>query len=89
MKIVVTGATGHIGTRLSFLALKRGHDVIIASRNRPSYESSWLSFDLSSDNSVVLPRGTDAVVHLAANTTHSNCGLMKTHSEYNDQPYFL
>ena len=73
MKIVVTGATGYIGTRLSYLALKRGHEVTIASRNRPSYESSWLSFDLSSDNSVVLPRGTDAVVHLAANITHSNC----------------
>lgn len=74
MKIVVTGATGYIGTRLSFLALKRGHEVIIASRNRPSFKSSWLFFDFSSSgNLIALPAGTEAVVHLAANTTHSNC----------------
>ena len=74
MRIVVTGATGYIGTRLTSLALKHGHDIVIAVRQRFSASSvSWLSFDLSSGNSVALPIGTDAVVHLAANTTHANC----------------
>ena len=73
MKVVVTGATGYIGSRLTSLALKRGHDVVIASRQRPScFTSPWLSFDLSSGHSMALPIGTDAVVHLAANTQHAN-----------------
>lgn len=74
MKVMVTGATGYIGTRLTTLASTRGHDVILASRERPSsFAASWLPFDLSSDNSVALPAGTNAVVHLAANTTHTSC----------------
>jgi NADH dehydrogenase len=74
MRVVVTGASGYIGTHLTSLALKRGLDVIMASRQRPVCSSSaWLSFDLSSGNSIVLPVGTDAVVHLAANTTHADC----------------
>lgn len=73
MRIVVTGATGYIGSCLTYLALERGHDVVIASRQRPStFLASWLPFDLSSANSVALPTGTDAIVHLAANTTHAN-----------------
>jgi nucleoside-diphosphate-sugar epimerase len=71
MKVVVTGATGYIGSRLTSLALKRGHEVVIASRVRPSsFTSPWLSFDLSSAKSIALPVGTNAVVHLAANTQH-------------------
>ena len=72
MKIVVTGATGYIGARLTSLALKRGHEVVIASRLRPSSSSPWLSFDLSSAYSISLPTRLDAVVHLAANTQHAD-----------------
>jgi nucleoside-diphosphate-sugar epimerase len=69
MKIVVTGVTGYIGSRLTSLLLKRGHDVVIASRHRPLFSTNpWLSFDLSSANSIVIPVGTNVVVHLAANT---------------------
>lgn len=74
MRVVVTGAAGYIGTRLTSLVLERDHEVIIASRQRPSaFSASWLSFDLSSDNSIALPAGTGTVVHLAANTTHTTC----------------
>lgn len=72
MRVVVTGATGYIGSCLTYLASRRGHDVVIASRQRPSTFSAWLLFDLSSDNLVALPAGIGAVVHLAANTTHAN-----------------
>jgi NADH dehydrogenase len=37
-----------------------------------TFSTSQLPFDLSSNNFVVLPTNTDAVVHLAANTTHTN-----------------
>lgn len=73
MRVVVTGATGYIGSCLTYLASRRGHDVVIASRQRPStFSASWLIYDLSSNNLVALPVGTGVVVHLAANTTHSN-----------------
>lgn len=74
MRIVVTGATGYIGIRLTALMLKRGHDIIIASRQRPSdFSAAWFYYDLSSSDSVVLPTGTDVIVHLAANTQFFNC----------------
>ncbi|MBC7404636.1 MAG: sugar nucleotide-binding protein [Cytophaga sp.] len=73
MKIVITGVTGYIGTRLTSLVLTRGHDVVIASRQRPSFSHNpWLFFDLASAKSIVLPIGTDAVMHLAANTQHTH-----------------
>ena len=74
MRVVVTGATGYIGSRLTCLASRRGHDIVRASRQQPSNLSTvWLPFDLSSANLVELPIGTDAVVHLAAKTTYANC----------------
>lgn len=73
VRVVITGASGYIGVRLTSLALERGHDVTIASRRRPSaIQAPWLSYDLSLDNSLALPEGTDAVVHLAANTAHTH-----------------
>lgn len=73
MRMLVTGATGYIGTHLAFLAASRGHDVVIASRQQPaSIIASWLHFDLASDETVVLPADTAVVVHLAANTTPTN-----------------
>jgi len=73
MKVMITGATGYIGSCLTHQALKCGYDVIMASRQKPSiFSAQWLPFDLSSDKSVALPAGIDAVVHLAANTTSLN-----------------
>ena len=73
IKIVITGATGYIGTRLSVLATRHGYDVVGASRQQPaSCIATWLHFDLASNEAVVLPVGTNVVLHLAANTVATN-----------------
>ena len=73
IKIVITGATGYIGTRLAALATRRGYAVVSASRqHHASCTASWIDFDLASNEAVVLPEGTDVVVHLAANTVATN-----------------
>jgi len=67
MNLVITGATGYIGSHLSCLAIKRGHHVIAASRKRPNTNvSDWLPFELFSMDSFVLPLDTNVVIHLAA-----------------------
>ncbi|MFH2135443.1 MAG: NAD-dependent epimerase/dehydratase family protein [Pseudomonadota bacterium] len=73
MKIVITGATGYIGSRLTALALERGHDVILASRRDPCIPNvQWFYFELSSIVPVELPPQTHAIIHLAANTSSSH-----------------
>lgn len=73
MRMVVTGATGYIGTRLTVLATSRGYDVVGASRQEPASRAAlWLQFDLASNRTLVLPAGTDVVMHLAANTVVTN-----------------
>lgn len=73
MRLVVTGASGYIGTRLTHLASERGHDIVIASRKEPTYfTTSWLYFDLLSLKALALPKETDVVIHLAANTTQAD-----------------
>lgn len=73
MRIVITGATGYIGNRLTSLAIERGLDVVMASRQHMARSrTSWLHFDLASSEVINLPAGTDVVVHLAANTTVGN-----------------
>lgn len=73
MRMVITGATGYIGKRLTSLAIDRGHDVVIACRQQKVLSrSSWLHLDLVSSEVIVLPSGTDVVVHLAANTSASH-----------------
>ena len=80
MRMVVTGATGYIGRRLTSLAIDRGHDVVMASRHQKALSrTSWLHFDLASSEVIGLPAGTDVVVHLAANTTGSN--TLNEHAE--------
>jgi len=71
--MIITGATGYIGARLTYLAMMRGHDVVMASRQQPAFpDTSWLHFDLASNEVIVLPAGTDVVVHLAADMAASN-----------------
>jgi uncharacterized protein YbjT (DUF2867 family) len=35
MRILVTGATGYVGSRLVATLLREGHDVVVASRHNP------------------------------------------------------
>lgn len=70
MRIVITGGTGYIGSRVKCLATAMGHDAVIASRQKPKLpDTSWLNFDLASSEVIDLPAGTNVVVHLAAKTT--------------------
>jgi nucleoside-diphosphate-sugar epimerase len=73
MRLVVTGAAGYIGARMVAAARARGHEVIAASRRRPDGgEAGWILFDLGSKETLQLPAGTDALIHLAANTQASS-----------------
>ncbi|MDP1665882.1 MAG: sugar nucleotide-binding protein [Methylobacter sp.] len=73
MKIVVTGANGYVGTRLITIGDKHGHVIVVASRQPPIIqENLWIPFDIYKANLIELPSGTDAIVHLAANTLLAN-----------------
>lgn len=69
MRLVITGATGYIGTYFTELASKHGHELLILART---------SFDLLSNDIVKLPSDTAVVVHLAANTNNAQCIDEKT-----------
>ena len=69
MRLLVTGATGYIGERLVRHALSNGHEVMVASRNRPDKDLEWIPFDLSNATEISLPEGIDVVFHLAATTS--------------------
>ncbi len=80
MRMVITGATGYIGSRLTPLAIERGYDVVMASRfQKDLSRASWLQFDLASGEVIGIPAGTDVVLHLAANT--AVCDAMDEHNE--------
>lgn len=69
MRIAITGATGYIGSRLVFEALRGGHEVVALSRREVAWPGVvWKYFDLFDEASASLPDGLDAVFHLAAQT---------------------
>lgn len=72
MKILITGATGLIGTELTKLLTTAGHEVLRLTRRRPK-EANDIPWDPSEG---VIPKarleGLDAVVHLAGeNIAHA------------------
>lgn len=70
---MITGATGYIGTYLTSIAVKYGHHVVIASREKPllPYQVSWVFFDLLSNHSMTLSTDIEIVIHMAVNTNRS------------------
>lgn len=71
-KIVVTGATGYIGNRLTDLAISQGFEVVALTR-RPVSRCGvvWREFDLASPGADGWPTDVLAVIHLAAQTSSS------------------
>lgn len=70
MKLVITGATGYIGQRLSALAAARGHEVICATREPCPAAYAWLPYDLR-DPAPNCPADAQALIHLAAHTSNA------------------
>jgi nucleoside-diphosphate-sugar epimerase len=67
MRLLVTGASGYIGSRLVAAAAGAGHSVIAATR-RPVPGLAWYPFDLATTLRAPLPDDLGAIVHLAAVT---------------------
>lgn len=72
MRIVVTGASGNVGTALRSRLVDDGHDVVALARRPPDPTASdvtWRAIDLTDDGCRSALgdafRGADAVVHLA------------------------
>lgn len=74
MKLLITGATGYIGQRLSLLAAANGYEVICATRQPCTATYTWLQYDLLAPPPE-FPAGVQVIIHLAADTstgTHTN-----------------
>lgn len=69
MKVVVTGASGNIGSATLRELSSAGHEVVAVARRVPSAVThatvQWHAADVSSDDLVPVVDGADAVVHLA------------------------
>lgn len=67
MKVLVTGASGNLGSAVLPRLVKDGHDVLAMSRrSRPG----WAAADLATGDGLAdAVRGVDAIVHLASSPT--------------------
>ncbi len=71
MRVVVTGATGNLGSAAVRELSSAGHEVVGVARrspldgDEPAASVAWREADISTDDLRPLVRGADAVVHLA------------------------
>jgi len=67
VRILVTGASGHLGHEVVAAAAGRGHAVRGTGRRAPASAGEWAVADLrSGDGLVEAVRGVDAIVHAAS-----------------------
>lgn len=75
MRLLVTGATGLIGTRFAELAAGEGHEVLALVRSIPAHalaNVNYIRCDLAKDHELPLLPEFDAVVHLAQSEKFRN-----------------
>lgn len=74
MKILVTGASGLIGGRLSPLLEKKGHSILALSRKAPRSENDvqWDPKEGFSDKEAAKLENVDSVIHLAGENVAEN-----------------
>lgn len=63
MQVLITGGTGLIGQELTEKLESRGDDVYVVSRSQSG--EHYVNWDPKDPDSLSIPEGTDAVVHLA------------------------
>src|SRR4051812_574808 len=65
MRILITGASGLIGSRLQELLRSKGHELVLASRRDPTSPNQVKWSTESGFDEVQRLEGLDAVIHLA------------------------
>ena len=66
MEVLVTGASGVLGSRVSTVAVERGHDVRRLSRS-PTERAGWVVGDLATGRGIAEAlEGIDVVIHCAS-----------------------
>jgi UDP-glucose 4-epimerase len=70
MRIVVTGATGNVGTSVlrALAADERVREIVGVARRQPDWQAPrtrWVSLDVERDDLRPVLAGADAVIHLA------------------------
>jgi uncharacterized protein YbjT (DUF2867 family) len=79
MRILITGGTGHLGTRIVSGLQADGHRVrVLARRPRPDPDVEWVTGDLSTGDGIRdAVADVDAIIHAATNSPAAQRGRFK------------
>lgn len=85
MKVLMTGATGLIGSEIGKVLKARGHELIIVSRQTAGHASSSVQWQPSTEDfPVAALDGVDAVIHLAGESIASGLWTEKKKQQIYD-----